>query len=97
LIDFFWHYKWDILAGVIPRLAYTGFSFAQPFLVQRVLDFLSEAEGPNSHTEAYYLIAAYGIVYVGLAVRVLVLLESRLVLTIFGRSPWQSMSTKPIV
>ncbi|KAJ5543476.1 Cyclic peptide transporter [Penicillium sp. DV-2018c] len=55
-------------AGVIPRLAYTGFSFAQPFLVQRVLDFLSEAERPNSHTEAYFLIAAYGIVYIGLAI-----------------------------
>ncbi|KAJ5198318.1 Cyclic peptide transporter [Penicillium cinerascens] len=60
--------SWNKKAGVIPRLAYIGFSFAQPFLVQRVLDFLSEAQGPNSHTEAYYLIAAYGIVYLGLAI-----------------------------
>lgn len=62
------HYKWSILAGVLPRLACTGFSFAQPFLVKRVLDYMKEREDPNTKNIAYGLIAAYGLVYLGIAV-----------------------------
>ncbi|KAJ5408595.1 P-loop containing nucleoside triphosphate hydrolase protein [Penicillium cosmopolitanum] len=62
------HFKWDFIAGVIPRLAFTGFCFAQPFLVERVLDFMGEPEHVNSDNYARGLVAAYGIVYVGLAV-----------------------------
>ena len=69
LVSFLLHYKWPIAAGVIPRLANVGFSFAQPFLVQRVLDFMDEPDSPTSQYQAYGLIAAYAIVYVGLAVR----------------------------
>jgi hypothetical protein len=53
---------------VIPRLAFTGFCFAQPFLVERVLDFMGEPEHVNSDNYARGLVVAYGIVYVGLAV-----------------------------
>lgn len=62
------HYKWDFLAGVLPRLAYSGFLFAQPFLVQRVLDFLDQARDPNTDSIAYGLIGSYAIVYIGIAV-----------------------------
>lgn len=62
------HFKWDYLAGIIPRLANVGFCFAQPFLVERVLDFMNEPEHVNSDNYARGLVAAYGIVYVGLAV-----------------------------
>lgn len=62
------HYKLPILVGVIPRLACTGFTFAQPFLVQRVLDFMNEPENVNSTNVAHGLIGAYAIVYVGTAV-----------------------------
>ncbi|KAJ5740408.1 P-loop containing nucleoside triphosphate hydrolase protein [Penicillium malachiteum] len=61
------HYKWEYLVGVLPRLAYTGFAFAQPFLVQRVLDFMEEPEHVNSSNYAYGLIVAYAIVYIGIA------------------------------
>lgn len=62
------HYKWEFLGGILPRMAFTGFLFAQPFLVQRVLDFMTEPEHVNSSNYARGLVAAYGIVYVGIAV-----------------------------
>lgn len=68
MYTFLLHYKWDLLAGVLPRVAYTGFNFAQPYLVQRVLDFVSEPDTPNAGPYAYGLLGAYGIVYVGIAV-----------------------------
>ncbi|TWU70754.1 hypothetical protein ED733_001354 [Metarhizium rileyi] len=60
------HYKWTVLAAVLPRLAYTGFTFAQPFLIHRVLSFTSSA-APRSANVAYGLIGAYAIVYIGSA------------------------------
>jgi hypothetical protein len=63
-----YHYKWAFLEGVLPRFAYTGFCFAQPFLVERVLDFMTEPEHVNSNNYAYGLIGAYAIVYIGIAV-----------------------------
>jgi hypothetical protein len=62
------YYKWDVLAGVLPRLAYTGFIFSQPFLVHRVLTFIEEPEDINSKNIAYGLIGAYALVYIGIAV-----------------------------
>jgi hypothetical protein len=56
------------MEGVLPRIAFTGFSFAQPFLVERVLAFMTEPEHVNSTNYARGLIAAYAIVYIGLAV-----------------------------
>lgn len=64
------HYKWPFLAGVLPRLAYSGFLFAQPFLVERVLDFIDEAKTPTTNDTAYGLIGAYAVVYIGIAVGV---------------------------
>lgn len=62
------HYKWSLLAGVLPRLAYIGFLFAQPFLVQRVLDFTTAAAGVDAPNTGYGLVGAYAIVYIGIAV-----------------------------
>jgi hypothetical protein len=56
------------MEGVMPRLAFTGFSFAQPFLVERVLGFMTEPEHVNSKNYARGLVAAYAVVYIGLAV-----------------------------
>ncbi|KAG6270985.1 hypothetical protein E4U49_004823 [Claviceps purpurea] len=60
---------WHLLAGVLPRLAYIGFTFAEPFLVKRVLDFTAEPEGPNTRNFGYGLIGAYALVHIGKAVR----------------------------
>lgn len=62
------HYKWIFLEGVIPRLGLIFFNFAQPLLVERVLNFMAEPEHVNSSNYAYGLIAAYALVYIGIAV-----------------------------
>ncbi|KAJ5206864.1 ABC multidrug transporter [Penicillium cf. griseofulvum] len=60
-------YKRPLLAGVLPRLCLTGVNFAQPFLVNRVTSFLGQPSSSTTKGIAYGLIAAYGIVYVGIA------------------------------
>lgn len=62
------HYKWTILAACLPRLAYTGFTFAQPFLIDRVLSFTSGPKEGRSTNDGFGLIGAYAIVYIGAAV-----------------------------
>jgi hypothetical protein len=62
------HYRWYLAAAIIPRLALTGFRFAQPFLVKTAVGFVSAPDGSNSANEGYGLIAAYAIVYIGIAV-----------------------------
>ncbi|KAJ3488824.1 hypothetical protein NLG97_g6122 [Lecanicillium saksenae] len=59
------HYKWNLLAGIIPRLAYTGFIFAEPFLVEAVLDFTAQPD--RDRFDACILIVAYAVVYLGKA------------------------------
>lgn len=68
LWTFLFHYKWSLGAGIVPRLAYSGFSFSQPFLIARVLDFTAESRGPNSQSVAYILIVAYAAAYIGISV-----------------------------
>ncbi|RDA85904.1 hypothetical protein CP532_2703 [Ophiocordyceps camponoti-leonardi (nom. inval.)] len=90
------HYKWVILSGVIPRLAYTGFSFSQPYLIQRVLDFTTQPENPNTNNISYGLVGAYAIVYIGLSLsfaiyqhktyRLLTLIRGSLVTLIFNKT-----------
>ncbi|KIE00725.1 ABC transporter, partial [Metarhizium majus ARSEF 297] len=90
------HYKWDLLAGVLPRLAYVGFTFAEPFLVKRVLDFTVEPHGPNTRNFGYGLIGAYALVHIGKALslawyehmtyRVLTMFRGSLITIIFGKT-----------
>jgi hypothetical protein len=47
---------------------YIGFAFTEPFLVERVLNFTKEPEGPNTRNFGYGLIGAYFIVHLGKAV-----------------------------
>ncbi|KAJ5748330.1 uncharacterized protein N7511_010026 [Penicillium nucicola] len=103
LWTFVFHYKWAFLEGILPRLAYTGFCFAQPFLVERVLDFMTEPEHVNSNNYAYGLIGAYAIVYIGIAVsyaayehktfRVITMIRGSLVTMIFNKTLRMSTST----
>ncbi|KAI1333960.1 P-loop containing nucleoside triphosphate hydrolase protein [Xylariaceae sp. FL0016] len=57
---------WLVATAVPPRLAYTGFLFAQPFLIQRATDWLSEPRNDNTYKIGGGLIAAYLIVYIGI-------------------------------
>lgn len=55
------------LAPVIPRLAVTGFTFAQSFLATALLSYLkSEEHTPASH--GYGLLGACVFIYIGIAV-----------------------------
>ena len=63
--------RWELIAVVIPRLCLIGFSYAQPFLISRVIVYVS-GTGPETNDEknaGYGLIAATGLIYVGIAVR----------------------------
>ena len=68
LLLFFQRFKWDFLCAVPPRLAYIGFTFCQPFLITRAVDLSSQPITPASRNAGYGLIAAYLIVYVGIAI-----------------------------
>ncbi|OKO99995.1 hypothetical protein PENSUB_8212 [Penicillium subrubescens] len=58
----------EILAGVIPRLAQAGFTLAQPYIIRRAVILLATPEAPNSRNRGIALVAAFAIVYVGLAI-----------------------------
>lgn len=62
------HHRWAIASAILPRLCLTGFTFAQPFLLTRVVSFVSEANAPLSQNYGYGLIVATMIIYLGLAI-----------------------------
>ncbi|UJO17086.1 ABC multidrug transporter B [Fulvia fulva] len=90
------HFKWATLAGVLPRLACAGFTFAQPYLVKSLLDFTADINASNRSSTAYALVGAYAIAYVGLALtyavyqhktyRLLTLYRGALVAMIFDKT-----------
>jgi ATP-binding cassette subfamily C (CFTR/MRP) protein 1 len=55
-------------AAVIPRLCFTGFSFAQPFLINTIVDVVGASSPENSKGVVGGLIGATALVYLGLAV-----------------------------
>ncbi|KAL2670523.1 hypothetical protein Neosp_014311 [[Neocosmospora] mangrovei] len=62
----FMAYKWQFVAGIPPRLLHSGFNFAQPFLIQAIIIFVSMEE--TSVQIAGGLIGATVLVYLGLAI-----------------------------
>ncbi|CAI6082463.1 unnamed protein product, partial [Clonostachys chloroleuca] len=90
------HYKWSLLSGVLPRLSFSAFSFAEPLLVEKILDFTSEAPSDDRHNIAQGLIAGYAIMHVGKAVaytlyehrtyRAITQFRGSLVTMIFGKT-----------
>lgn len=61
--------KWPILVPIIPRLALLAFTFCQPLLLRRLLDYLNNSDAETENI-GYGLIGAYFVVYAGLAVRI---------------------------
>lgn len=57
---------WPCCAVVVPRLLNIGFTFSQPFLIQRIVSFLSE-ESPSVNVRNG-LIGATVLIYSGIAV-----------------------------
>nr|QIW91876.1 TRT [Phialomyces arenicola] len=89
-------YYTPLLAGILPRLCLTGLNYAQPFLVNRVVNFMGEPNTTTSNEVAYGLIAAYAIDYIGIAVmstmfqhksyRALVMVRGGVVLLIYDHT-----------
>ncbi|RGP72643.1 canalicular multispecific organic anion transporter 2 [Fusarium longipes] len=59
-------YKWQFAAGILPRLLHSGFNFAQPFLIQSVIVFVSRKEMSVQISSG--LIGATVLIYLGLAI-----------------------------
>jgi ATP-binding cassette, subfamily C (CFTR/MRP), member 1 len=60
--------RWPLLAAVPPRICLIAFNYAQPFLITRLISFVSEPTTPQTHNHGLGLIAATAVVYCGIAV-----------------------------
>ena len=60
--------KKTLIIAIFPRLCLTGFKFAQPFLIHRVILFIAQPNSPESKNVAYGLIGATALIYIGIAV-----------------------------
>ncbi|WPG98015.1 hypothetical protein R9X50_00079900 [Acrodontium crateriforme] len=63
-----WAVKWTFLKAVFPRIVLTFLSFMQPFLINAVINFLQAPVNSLSTNVGWGLTAAYGLVYIGLAI-----------------------------
>lgn len=63
-------FRWKMLAVILPRVVMIGFYYAQPFLITRAINYLTEPETANSPNVGYGLIGATFLIYVGNAVSV---------------------------
>ena len=59
---------WSAVQPIFPRLLLTGVTFAQPFLVSNILDYLQNSK-TRPKNDGYGLLGACILVYVGIAVR----------------------------
>lgn len=88
--------KWHLLTPIVPRLALIGFTFSQPFLINRVLKWLETPTNATSAHNGYGLIGATALIYTGIAIstswywhrhqRALTMVRGMLVSAIFKRT-----------
>jgi hypothetical protein len=57
-----------IVSAGFPRLCLLGFTFAQPFLINQTVIFVSQSVEEATQNTGYGLIGAFALVYIGLAV-----------------------------
>lgn len=61
--------KWQFALAVVPRLLLIALKFSQPFLLDRLLTLLNSDESATSSRQAWGMILAFALVYLGIAVR----------------------------
>ncbi|KAF5647245.1 multidrug resistance-associated 1 [Fusarium sp. NRRL 52700] len=93
--------RWSIIAVVLPRLALLAFTICQPLILNRLLAFLDDTS--QSINIGYGIIAAYGLVYSGIALsqalyghrnaRSVTLLRGVLVSAVFSKATDLSITT----
>jgi ATP-binding cassette subfamily C (CFTR/MRP) protein 1 len=57
-----------LAAAVLPRLALTFFRFMQPLLISSITELVNEPDSESASNRGWGLTAAFGLVYIGLAV-----------------------------
>lgn len=60
-------YKGQFIAGIIPRILYSGFILSQPFLINSVVNYVAQ-QGKQDKREGASLIGATVLLYTGMAV-----------------------------
>lgn len=63
-------YGWTCVSAILPRLAYSCFTFSQPFLITATINYIEVSSASEANIYGGGLIGAYVLVYLGLAVRV---------------------------
>jgi ATP-binding cassette, subfamily C (CFTR/MRP), member 1 len=58
--------KWSLIVSGIPRALLIGLKYAQPFLIQRTINYVADRENQPSNV-GWGLVGAYAIIYVGQA------------------------------
>ena len=58
--------KWSLVVSGMPRLLLIGLRYAQPFLIQRTINYVADRENQASNI-GWGLVGAYALVYVGQA------------------------------
>jgi ATP-binding cassette subfamily C (CFTR/MRP) protein 1 len=61
-------FKWQFISAICPRICLIGFTFAQPFLINRLIEIVSEEMTEESKRDGYGMIGAAVVIYVGMAV-----------------------------
>jgi ABC-type multidrug transport system fused ATPase/permease subunit len=59
--------KWPILSSIFPRVCLIVFSYSQTFLISCVISFVGDSSTVQSKNDAYGLIGAAALIYVGTA------------------------------
>ncbi|OBT87528.1 hypothetical protein VE02_03750 [Pseudogymnoascus sp. 03VT05] len=61
-------FRTPLLPAVVPRLCLIGFNYSQPFLINRVIDFVGKTGNASSANNGYGLIGATVLIYIGIAI-----------------------------
>ncbi|KNG80863.1 hypothetical protein ANOM_010919 [Aspergillus nomiae NRRL 13137] len=89
-------FKNEIISCIWPRLAYSGFVIAQPYLIRRAVTLFALPHGKNSHDRGVLLILAFLLVYGGMgislaiskhkAARLIAMMRSSLTMMIYDKT-----------
>ncbi|KAJ5812743.1 ABC transporter integral membrane type 1 [Penicillium robsamsonii] len=80
--------KWTVAAAVIPRLCLIGFKFAQPFLINDLIGYVSKNGSSELSGVKYGYLGATVLIYVGIArqaVRIITMTRGSLVTMIYAK------------
>jgi hypothetical protein len=68
VIASFFCFRWQVLRTMPARLAITGFTYSQTFLINAAIAYLETPPPLRNVNHAYGLIGATGLIYIGIAV-----------------------------